>query len=72
MVSPQVQQLLDVMHLSQYKEVFKSTQIDGELLTAVDECDLQEELGVHSKLHRLRLLKVARGSQSIQDLIQVT
>ncbi len=61
--------MLDAMHLSQYKEAFNRERIDGELLTELDECDMQEELGVHSRLHRLRLLKVAQGLQSVEDLI---
>ena len=31
--------------------------VDGEILSEIDETVLQQELGMNSKLHRLRLMK---------------
>ena len=65
----QIQHLLDAMGLSQYKDTFMSEQITGEILLEIDEDVLQNELGVRSKLHRLRLMKVIRGQHSAQNII---
>lgn len=63
----QVQQLLDAMQLSQYKEAFRRERVDGELLLEMNDNDLQADLGVQSRLHRIRLLKVAQGLQSVDE-----
>ena len=50
--------LLESMGLQQYKEVFEKEQINGEVLIELDEDILKEELGVSSRVHRIRLMKV--------------
>ena len=43
--------------MPQYKENFKKEMVDGEVLSEIDEVVLEQELGMKSKLHRLRLRK---------------
>ena len=57
----QIQNLLDAMGLSQYKESFLREQITGDVLLDLDDAILQEELGVTSKIHRIRLTKLIQG-----------
>ena len=44
-------------------------QIDGELLAECDEVILEGDLGITSKLHRSRLMKVVSGRHSAQNII---
>jgi hypothetical protein len=53
-----VAELLTKMNMSAYIDAFQANQIDGELLMQIDEDMLKEDLGVASKLHRLRLMKL--------------
>ena len=57
------------MNLHQYKELFAKEYIDGEVLNELSEDDLANELGMTSKIHRLRLMKVIRGSVSAGDVL---
>ena len=43
--------------MPQYKESFKREMVDGEILSEIDEVVLEQELGMKSKIHRLRFLK---------------
>ena len=58
--------LLESMHLECYCEAFRKEQIDGEVLSSLDD-EMLMELGVKSSLHRLRLRKVISGVQSAKD-----
>ena len=49
--------LLDHLGLPQYKDRFRQEMVDGEILSEIDEVVLEQELGMTSKIHRLRLLK---------------
>ena len=49
--------LLDRLGLPQYKDRFREEMVDGEILSEIDEVVLEQELGMTSKIHRLRLLK---------------
>ncbi len=53
--------LLDVMSMKQYQDKFKQEQVNGEILSECDEEVLKNDLGVSSKLHRMRLLKIVLG-----------
>ena len=57
----QVLDLLDVMGMRQYAEKFKQEQVNGEILAECDEQVLTDDLGVTSKLHRMRLIKIVSG-----------
>lgn len=65
----QVQSLLTAMDLSQYKESFAREHVTGELLFELEEDDLHSDLGVTSRIHRIRLLKVIKGSHSAQSIL---
>ena len=47
--------------MSQYKDIFNKEMVDGEILSEIGEDVLQQELGMNSKLHRLRLIKYIKG-----------
>lgn len=58
----QVLSLLSVMGLKAYQERFEQEQVNGEILSECDEEVLKNDLGINSKLHRMRLLKVISGT----------
>jgi len=49
---------------------FAEERIDGALLLECDVEALQQDLGVTSKLHRAKLLRVIAGQQSIADALE--
>ena len=51
------------LKLEQYCEIFAAERIDGEMLAEMDEAIMMKELGINSKLHRIRLLVVINGQQ---------
>ena len=67
----QVQQLLSAMSLSCYCEAFAKECIDGELFSSLDR-EMLEELGVKSKIHHLRLLKIQEGHHSAKSIVEST
>ena len=48
------------MGLDQYQEVFQREAVDGGILSECNEYVLQHELGVVSKIHQIRLMKVIK------------
>ena len=58
------------MSLGQYKQKILEEQISGEILLECDESILVEEVGVVSRIHRIRLMKVIRGESDIRVLLQ--
>ena len=62
-------QLLKAMDLEQYCDAFYREKVSGEILTELDDKVLCEELGVNSKLHRVRLLKIMAGAHSARLLL---
>lgn len=66
----QVCELIDVMGLGQYKKKFMEEHISGEILLECDEQVLQDELGVQSRIHRIRLMKVVTGVHSAKSLLE--
>ena len=57
--------MLDKLYLSKYKETFEEEQITGSLLLEIDEEILKEDLGVHRKLDRLKIMRVIQGRTSL-------
>ena len=53
--------MLDKMGLAQYKDIFARERITGDVLSELSEEDLQHELGITSRIHRIRLMKVITG-----------
>ena len=62
--------VLDSMGLSQYKEIFSQECIDGAILLELDADVLSCELGVKSKIHCIKLIKLISGDYSIQQYLQ--
>ena len=56
------------MGLNKYKEQFIKEGITGSLLSEFDEEILETELNVKSRIHRIKLMKIIQGSQSIDEL----
>lgn len=44
-----------------YKDNFTKEQITGEILSDLNADDLRDELGVSSKIHRVKLMKIITG-----------
>ena len=65
----QMQTLLQAMDLQRYSDLFMKEQITGELLMECDDGILSSDLGISSKLHRMRLLKIIAGKQSVKNII---
>ena len=61
--------MLEAMKLGQYKEGFLAEEISGEILVECDEEVLQHELGMSSKIHRIKLMKVITGQHSAKAFI---
>ena len=59
--SMQILQLLEAMHLKKYKKAFKDEKINGHIFCMFDEKILEEDLGVESRLHRIRLMQIVNG-----------
>ena len=55
------------MSLKLYQETFRREQVNGEILSECDEEVLMNDLGVSSKLHRMRLMKVISGKFTVSN-----
>ena len=62
--------LLDKLGLSKYKNKFSEENITGSLLSEFDEEILEKELGITSRIHRIKLLRIIDGRQSINTLFE--
>ena len=60
--------LLDSMSLEKYQENFKREQVNGEILSECDEEVLTNDLGISSKLHRIKLMKVISGMLVVESI----
>ena len=57
------------MDLGQYRETFLRERISGDVLLDLDDAILQEELGMASRIHRIRIAKLIRGRHSAQSIL---
>ena len=57
------------MGLQQYKPVFSQERIDGAILLELDADVLRCELGVKSKLHCAKLIKLISGESSVEQFL---
>ena len=62
--------LLEILLLAKYKNAFIREEISGALLQDLDEEILETELGITSRLHRLKLLRVIDGRQPLDELFK--
>ena len=65
-MSLQIGDLLKEMDLLEHVPRFKAEHIDGMTLLECDDATLRDDLGVASRVHRLRLLQVIKGRKSIE------
>ena len=57
------------MNFGQYKETIARECVDGEILSELDEKSLENDLGISSKIHRIRLMQIVTGSRSAKDFL---
>ena len=67
-LGPAVIQVLDIIGLSEYKDVFIKEGITGSLLSELNEEILETELNIKSQIHRMKLMRIMEGRQSIDEL----
>ena len=65
----QIQRLFEAMNLGKYKETVARECIDGEILSELDERSLESDLGISSKIHRIRLMQIITGSRSAKTFL---
>ncbi|KAL5506675.1 hypothetical protein EMCRGX_G008396 [Ephydatia muelleri] len=65
----QVLKLLEGLGLSQYKSKFNNERVSGKILAQCNEKILEKNLGVSSKLHRMRLMEFIEGSECVHTVI---
>ena len=66
---PQMIQVLEGMGLAQYTEVVKQEVLDGKIFLDLDEATLSQEMGVASRIHRIKMLKLIGGDYDARDFI---
>ena len=57
--------MLDLLEMPQYKQAFSREKVTGIVLAMVDDEMLRDDLNVTTKLHRMRLLKIASGDTPV-------
>ena len=58
------------MGMKAYQAVFAKESVDGEILLQCDLPVLERELGVSSKIHRMRLMRVINGHYSAHSILE--
>ncbi|XP_019858581.1 PREDICTED: uncharacterized protein LOC109586808 [Amphimedon queenslandica] len=64
-------EFLGLMGLKQYAATFSHELVDGKLFFELDDVMLEEDLGITSKLHRLRMMRIIRGEQHVNDFLTI-
>ena len=70
MFSAKIVKLFHMMGLKQYTETIAHEHITGDILLECTEDVLKSELHVDSRLHRIRVMKVADGSYSAKAILE--
>ena len=60
--------VLKALDLPEYEEVFLRERVDGQVLLQLTDDVLSAELGVDSKLHRIRIMNLVAGKIPTQIL----
>ena len=55
--------------MEQYADSFSRERVSGEILLDCDDEILKEELGMASRLHRVRFMKILLGKHSAKNII---
>ena len=58
------------MDLDEHCSRFKAEHVSGEVLLQCDDTALRDDLGVASRVHRIRLLQIITGTHSVPTLFQ--
>lgn len=66
-IHKQVVNVLSAVDLPEYKEVFLRERVDGHVLLQLNDHILNTELGVESKLHRIRIMNLAAGKIPVEN-----
>lgn len=61
--------LLSSMNMSQYVDAFTKEQISGEILLELNDHVLENELGITSRIHRIKMMKVIGGRHSALSIL---
>ena len=61
---------MEAMSLGQYKDKILEEQLSGEILLECDDTILQDEVGMTSRIHRIRLMKVISGQHSAKTWLE--
>ena len=59
------------MGLQQYADTFSHELVDGRLFFELDDTMLEKDLGITNRLHRLRMMRIIRGDQHVNDFLTV-
>ena len=57
------------MNLGQYQETIARECVDGGILSELDDKSLENDLGISSKVHRIRLTQIITGCRSAEDFL---
>ena len=60
---------MEAMGLGQYNSKILEEQLSGEILLECDDTILQEEVGMSSRIHRIRVMKIISGQHSAKPLM---
>ena len=66
----QVIKMLEVMNMRKYQDRFAEEGIAGDVLCDIHESVLEENLGVTSKLDRIKLMKIIKGERSAKSVLE--
>ena len=58
------------MNLGQYQAKFVSENVAGDVLIELADEDLENELFIKSKIHRVRLMKIIEGQHSAKSILE--
>lgn len=61
---------MESMGLRAYKQKIVAEHISGEILLECDDSVLKEEIGITSKIHRIRIMKIISGQHSAKALLE--
>ena len=58
------------MNLSRYQAKFASENVTGDILIELGDKDLENDLLIKSKIHRVRLMKIIEGQHSAENILE--
>ncbi len=61
--------LFESMKLGVYTEALQREQVSGDILREFDQDVLRDELGISSRIHQIRVMKVIHGQHSVKQLL---